>query len=111
MQIGVRQAGLPVMRMHNVRYKARDSSQADIGSNSPECSETNAIIGPLLAVWRRIGISRTCVKRATSTNGLRARTACPRSSLALPLLHVEMGGKRVPKQTSAEVTNGKIVSI
>src|SRR4030095_5717505 len=32
---------------------------------------------------------------------------CPRSSLALPLLHAEMGGERVPKQTSAEATMAK----
>jgi hypothetical protein len=35
---------------------------------------------------------------------------CPRSSLALLLLHAEMGGERVPKQTSAEATNGELVS-
>jgi hypothetical protein len=31
--------------------------------------------------------------------------------LASPLLHAEMGGERVPKQTSSEATNGKTVSI
>jgi hypothetical protein len=32
------------------------------------------------------------------------------SSLALPLLCTEVRGERVPKQTSAEATDGKLVS-
>ena len=35
---------------------------------------------------------------------------CPRSSLAPPLLYAGVRGERVPKQTSAEATNGKLVS-
>ena len=62
MQIGVGQSGLPVMRMHDVRYEGRDSSQPNIGSHPSERSKSNAVIGPVLAVRRDVRVSQTCVE-------------------------------------------------
>src|SRR5580698_10032565 len=59
MQVGMRQSRLPVVRMHDVRGECRNRSLADIRGDPSERGETDGIVGPVDAVRRRIGVSRT----------------------------------------------------
>ena len=56
-QIGRSESGLPIVGMYDFRHERRDGSLADFGRHSRKRGKAHAIVGPIRAVWRDIGVS------------------------------------------------------
>ena len=61
-QIGWREPGLPIMGMHHVGHEGRNEAVADIGRDARQRGEPHAIVRPVDAVGRHVGVARPCVE-------------------------------------------------
>ncbi len=62
MQIGGRQSGLPVVRVHDVGHEVRDATAPNFGRGGAERRETQRVVGPFTPVCADVGIARTRVE-------------------------------------------------
>ena len=52
-----RESGLPIVSVHDIRRERRNSALADFGRHSRKRGKAQAIVRPIRAVWRYIGVS------------------------------------------------------
>ncbi len=85
-QIGRRQPGLPVMRVHDRRgCHAGSRPRRDAGADPRQRGEAQRVVGPVAAVRADIGVARRArTDAARRAPAGRARAAVPRSSRAGP---------------------------